>query len=108
MISENYNLVIRIINLLYIWVKRILKGWLCCYIGQPLPKKQKQQHCIPDGSSMFTPEAKTVDLALDFIRTCDTNNRFIIFSDSLSVLKAMKESTGSKTFRKMSQVISEL
>ena len=44
---------------------------------------------------MFTPEAKTVDLALDFIRTCDTNNTFIIFSDSLSVLKAMNH-TSSK------------
>ena len=44
---------------------------------------------IPDNSSIFTAEAKAVDLALDFIRTCDTNNKFIIFSDSLSVLKAM-------------------
>ena len=42
--------------------------------------------CIP-GSSIFTAEA--VDLALDFIRTCDTNNTFIIFSDLLSVVKAM-------------------
>ena len=42
---------------------------------------------IPDDSSIFTAEAKAVDLALDFIRTCDTNNKFIIFSDSLSVLK---------------------
>ena len=32
---------------------------------------------------------------LDFIRTCDTNNKFIIFSDSLSVLKAMSH-TSSK------------
>ena len=36
-----------------------------------------------------------VDLALDFIRTCDTNNKFIIVSDSLSVLKAMNH-TNSK------------
>ena len=43
----------------------------------------------------FTAEAKAVDLALDFIRTCDTNNKFIIFSDSLSVLKAMNH-TSSK------------
>ena len=28
-------------------------------------------------------EAKAVDLALDFISTCDANNKFIIFSDSL-------------------------
>ena len=44
---------------------------------------------IPDGSSIFTSEAKAVDLELDFIKACDTNNKFIIFSDSLSVLKAM-------------------
>ena len=44
---------------------------------------------IPDDSSLFTAEAKAVDLALDFIRTCDTNNKFIIFSDSISVLNAM-------------------
>ena len=46
---------------------------------------------IPDASSIFTAEAKAVVLALDFIRTCDTNNEFIIFTDSLSVLKAMNQ-----------------
>ena len=50
---------------------------------------------IPDDSSIFTAEAKAVDLALDFIRTCDVNDKFIIFSDSLSVLKAMNH-TSSK------------
>ena len=52
---------------------------------------------IPDGSSIFTAEAKAIDLALDFISTCDANNKFkfIIFSDSLSVLKAMNH-TSSK------------
>ena len=50
---------------------------------------------IPDDSSIFTAEAKAVDLALDFISTCDANNKFIIFSDSLSVLKAMNH-TSSK------------
>ena len=44
---------------------------------------------IPDDSSIFTAEAKAIDLAFDFISTCDANNKFIIFSDSLSVLKAM-------------------
>ena len=44
---------------------------------------------IPVDSSIFTAEAKAVDLALDFIRTCHNNNNFIIFSDSLSVLKVM-------------------
>ena len=34
---------------------------------------------IPDDSSIFTAEPKAVDLALDFISTCDANNKFIIF-----------------------------
>ena len=50
---------------------------------------------IPDDSSIFTAEAKAIDLALDFISTCDANNKFVIFSDSLSVLKAMNH-TSSK------------
>ena len=50
---------------------------------------------IPDDSSIFTAEAKAIDLALDFISTCDAKNKFIIFSDSLSVLKAMNH-TSSK------------
>ena len=56
---------------------------------------------IPATSSIFTAVAKLVDQALDFIKTCDTNNIFIIFSDSLSILKAMKHqfkgSTDSET-----------
>ena len=44
---------------------------------------------IPDDSSIFTAEGKAVDLALDFISSCDANNKVIIFSDSLSVLRAM-------------------
>ena len=50
---------------------------------------------IPDDSSLFTAEAKAVDLPLDFISTCNANNKFIIFSDSLSVLKAINH-TSSK------------
>ena len=61
---------------------------------------------IPDDSSIFTAEAKAVDLALEFIRTCDTNNKFIIFSDSLSVFKAMNHTTDSETFRKMPRAFS--
>ena len=38
---------------------------------------------------------RPIDLALDFISTYDANNKFIIFSDSLSVLKAMNH-TSSK------------
>ena len=51
---------------------------------------------IPDDSSIFTAEAKAIDLALDFISTCDANNKFIIFSDSLSVLKAMNHTSSKK------------
>ena len=50
---------------------------------------------IPDDSSIFTAVAKAVYLALDFISTCDANNNFILFSDSLSVLKAINH-TSSK------------
>ena len=50
---------------------------------------------IPDDSSIFTAEAKAVDIAYDFISTCDGYNKFLIFSDSLSVLKA-KNHTSSK------------
>ena len=48
---------------------------------------------IPYDSSIFTAEAKAVDLAFNFIRTCDTNNKFNIFSDLLSVLKAMNHTS---------------
>ena len=58
--------------------------------------QSKMQH-IPDDSSFFSAEAKAVDLALDFISTCDAKNKFIIFP-LLSVLKAM-EHTSSKNPR---------
>ena len=77
-----------------------------------ISENHSNMQLIPDDSSIFTAEAKAVDLALDFIRTCDTNNKFIIFSDSLSVLKAMNYTSSKnpqiqKTFRKMSQAFSE-
>ena len=50
---------------------------------------------IPDGSSIFTEEAKAIDLALDFIADCEISKNFIIFSDSLSVLKSL-DHTSSK------------
>ena len=58
---------------------------------------------IPDDSSIFTADAKAIDLALDSISTCDANNKFIIFSDSLSVLKAINY-TSSKRERSGSVV----
>ena len=60
---------------------------------------------IPDNSSIFTAEAKAIDLALDFISTCDANHKCIIFSDSCIESNEpyqFKESTDSETFRKMS------
>ena len=67
---------------------------------------------LHDDSSIFTAEAKAVDLALDFIRTCDINNKFIIFSDSLSVLKAMNHTSSKnpqfqKLLEKMSRALNE-
>ena len=50
---------------------------------------------IPDGSSIFKAEAKAIDLALDHIAGCETSNKFVIFSDSLSVLKSL-DHTSSK------------
>ena len=80
----------------------------CAVISDNHSNRQR----IPDDSSIFTAEAKAVDLALDFIRTCDTNNRFIIFSDSLSVFKAMKHTSSSnpqiqKLLEKISRAFSE-
>ena len=67
---------------------------------------------LPDDSSKFTAEAKAVDLALDFISTCDANNPFIMLFDSLSVLKAMNHTSSKnpkiqKLLAKMSRAFSE-
>ena len=51
---------------------------------------------IPDGSSIFTAEAKAIDLALDFIADFEISNNFIIFSDSLSVLKSLDHTSSKK------------
>ena len=67
----------------------------CDVITDDHSNMQRIPDDIPDDSSIFTAEAKAIDLALDFISTCDANNKFIIFSDSLSVLKAMNH-TSSK------------
>ena len=54
-----------------------------------------KQMRIPDGSSVFTAEAKAIDLALDFVNTCTYTDKYVIFSDSLSVLQALSH-TSSK------------
>ena len=46
-------------------------------------------------ASVFTPEAKAIDFALDFINNCTYTDKFVIFSDSLSVLLALNH-TSSK------------
>ena len=64
---------------------------------------------IPDDSSIFTAEAYAVDLALDIINTCDANHKFIIFSDSLSLLKVMNfTSSKNPQFQKRLEKCHEL
>ena len=52
---------------------------------------------IPDGSSVFTAEAKAIDLALDFVNNCTYTDKFNIFSDSLSVLQALNHSSSKNS-----------
>ena len=52
------------------------------------------KQCV-DGSSVFTAVAKAIDLALDFVKNCTYTDKFVIFSDSLSVLQALNH-TSSK------------
>ena len=49
---------------------------------------------LPDGASIFTAETKALDLALSFIENSN-ENKFIIYSDSLSVLQSIKSATCS-------------
>ena len=44
---------------------------VCCAV---ISSNHSNMQRIPDDSSIFTAEAKAVDLALDLIRTCDTYN----------------------------------
>ena len=44
---------------------------------------------LPDNSSIFTAEAKAIGIALDHIRD-QPEKLFIIYSDSLSVLRSLK------------------
>ena len=56
-----------------------------------------KQMRIPDGSSVFTAEAKAIDLALDFVYNCSYTDKFVIFSDSLSVLQALNHSSSKNS-----------
>ena len=44
---------------------------------------------MPGDSLVFAAVTEAVDLALDFVRTCDAGSGFIMFSDSFSVLRAV-------------------
>ena len=48
---------------------------------------------IPDGSSVFTAEAKDINLALDFVTYCTYTDKFVIFSYSLSVLQTLNHTS---------------
>ena len=60
-----------------------------------LRENDHQTMRIPDSSSIFTAEAKAIDLALDLVDSCNSHDKFIIFSDSFSVLQALNH-TSSK------------
>ena len=44
---------------------------------------------LPNGSTIFTAESKAIDMALDYVVNNSLENKFVIFSDSLSVLKSL-------------------
>ena len=62
---------------------------------------------IPDGSSVFTAEAKSIDLALDFVNNgtyTEKNRYFLLFIVSSTGFKThiIKEFTNSTSFVKAS------
>ena len=63
----------------------------CAYISGSHHEKIR----LPDGSSIFTAESKAIDMALDYVMNNSLDNKFVIFSDSLSVLKSLNH-TSSK------------
>ena len=62
------------------------------FIWKPL-----QFFAYSDGSSVFTAEAKAIDLAVDFIDSSFLYDKFLIFSDSLSALKALNHTTSKNS-----------
>ena len=63
----------------------------CAYISGSHHEKIR----LPDGSSIFTAESKAINMALDYVMNNSLENKFVIFSDSLSVLKSLNH-TSSK------------
>jgi hypothetical protein len=50
---------------------------------------------LPDNASIFTAEAKVIDLALSYIEQ-HAHDKFVIFSDSLYVLISIKNNKSEK------------
>ena len=63
----------------------------CAYISGSHHEKIR----LPDGSSIFTAESKAIDMALDYVMNNSLENKFVVFSDSLSFLKSLNH-TASK------------
>ena len=61
----------------------------CAYISGSHHEKIR----LPDGSSIFTAESKAIDMALDYVMNNSLENKFVIFSDSLSVLKSLNHTS---------------
>ena len=61
----------------------------CAYISG----SHHENICLPDGSSIFTAESKAIDMALDNVMNNSLDNKFVIFSDSLSVLKSLNRTS---------------
>ena len=66
----------------------------CAYILGSHHKKIR----LPGGSSIFTAESKAIDMALDYVMNNSLEYKFVIFSDSLSVLKSLNH-TSSKNLK---------
>ena len=64
----------------------------CAYISGTHHEKIR----LPDGSSIFTAESKAIDMALDYVMNNSLDNIFVIFSDSLSVLKSQNHTSSKK------------
>ena len=62
--------------------------------------------CIVISDKHTKMQPKAVNLALDFISSCDTNNKFILCSESYEPYQ-FKETKYSKTLRKMSRVLAK-
>ena len=73
----------------------------CAYISGSHHEKIR----LPDGSSIFTAESKAIDMALDYVMNNSLENKFVIFSDSLSVLKSLNHTSSKKKKNKIQNVI---